>query len=105
MDETKNELNLKAGLAAWAEKNTIRPIDFAGKMGYTPAYAWSLMRGEAAVTVACLGQFVIRYGTQAADELLTLAGMPAGEAPQVSGEQEFRAELRSSETNTTSNPA
>jgi hypothetical protein len=93
MEEKKKELDLKAGLAGWAEKNNIRPIDFAGKMGYTPAYAWSLMRGEAAVTVACLGQFIIRYGAQAADELLTLAGLTDqmevtfdGSIPVVGGE-------------------
>jgi hypothetical protein len=73
MPETKN---LKAGLMAWAANNGSRPVDFAQRMGYTPAYAWSLLRGVAPVTVACLGQFVLVYGTQAAEELLALAGAP-----------------------------
>ena len=75
-EETKANINLKAGLAAWAKKYDVRPTDFAQKMGYTGAYGWSLLRGEATVTVTCLGQFVLSYGSQAADELLSLAGVP-----------------------------
>lgn len=78
MDEPETTIpkSLKAGLTAWAGKHDVRPIDFAKRMGYTGAYGWSLLRGEAAVTVACLGQFVLVYGASAADELLQLAGYP-----------------------------
>jgi len=70
-------IDLKRGLSAWAIKNGVRPTDFSRRMEYTPAYGWSLLRGQAAVTVEALGRFVMAYGGQAADELLTLAGLPA----------------------------
>ena len=72
----KNESNLKTGLAQWAKQNSVRPVDFARAMGYTPAYGWSLLRGKANATVDVLGRFVSTYGTQAAGEVLALAGLP-----------------------------
>ena len=72
----KTESNLKTGLAQWAKQNSVRPVDFARAMGYTPAYGWSLLRGKANATVDVLGRFVRTYGTQAAGEVLALAGLP-----------------------------
>jgi hypothetical protein len=79
----KNEPNLKEGIAKWAEKNNVRPVDFARAMGYSAAYGWSLLRGEAAMTTESLGRFVLAYGPDAAQDLLSLANTPASpEGPQ-----------------------
>ena len=68
-------LDLKGGLCLWAQKNHVRPRDFARAMGYTPAYAWSLLRGQAPVTIPAIGLFLLTYGAKEARELLLLAGM------------------------------
>ena len=82
MEETSNNITkylspiaqsgLKRALSVWAMKNKIRPRDFARKMGYTPAYGWSLLRGTAPVTIPTIGLFLLRYGINAAGELLEL---------------------------------
>lgn len=68
-------LNLKGGLRTWAKNNNIRPSDFARAMGYTPAYAWSLLRGNASVTIPAIGLFLLTYVAKEAKELLALAGI------------------------------
>ena len=68
-----SNINLKSALCQWSQHRRVRPIDFAQTMGYSPAYAWSLLRGDAAVTVSCLGQFLLSYGTEATSELLAIA--------------------------------
>jgi hypothetical protein len=82
MEETSNNITkylsptaqsgLKSALSVWAMKNKIRPRDFARRMGYTPAYGWSLLRGTAPVTIPTIGLFLLRYGINAAGELLEL---------------------------------
>ncbi|PKN93962.1 MAG: hypothetical protein CVU44_06050 [Chloroflexi bacterium HGW-Chloroflexi-6] len=67
------EINLKTAMAQWVEQQGVRPVDFARKMGYSSAYAWSLLRGQANVTTETLGRFVMAYGSQAAGEVLALA--------------------------------
>jgi hypothetical protein len=81
------EIDLKHGLSAWARRHAIRPVDFARRMEYTPAYGWSLLRGQAAVTVEALGRFVLAYGGEAANELLTLAGLPPVSVETPKGEK------------------
>jgi len=75
------EQNLKTALSAWAELNKVRPSAFARAMGYTPAYGWSLLRGQAEVTTEMFGRFVLAYGTEAAEEVLKLAGLQAETLP------------------------
>ena len=78
------ELDLKRGLAAWAEQNKIRPSEFARAMGYkSQSYAWSLMRGQAIVTAEMLGRVVLAYGGSAADEIVSLAREAAQEAREL----------------------
>jgi hypothetical protein len=67
--------DLKQGLSTWASLNQIRPSDFARAMGYTPAYAWNLLRGSAPVTLPTVGLFLLRYGIKATSEFLELSGM------------------------------
>jgi hypothetical protein len=66
-------LDLKHGLRAWARNKNVRPSEFARAMGYTPAYAWSLLRGTASVTIPALGLFLLTYGAKEASELLSLS--------------------------------
>lgn len=73
---TETNLNLKAGLAQWAQKNNIRPSAFARAMGYNPAYGWAILRGNAPFTIESVGRFVMAYGLEATREMLTLAGLP-----------------------------
>ena len=67
------QLDLKHGLRTWATNNNVRPSEFARAMGYTPAYAWSLLRGSASVTIPALGLFLLTYGAKEASELLALS--------------------------------
>jgi hypothetical protein len=69
--------NLKTALAVWAQKHGIRPVDFARATGYTPSYGWSLLRGQAEMTPEALGRIILAYGTEAAGELVNLAGLTA----------------------------
>ena len=69
------DINLKTAMAQWVEQQGIRPVDFARKMGYSSAYGWSLLRGQAEVTTETLGRFLVAYGSQAAGEVLAVAGM------------------------------
>ena len=66
-------LDLKHGLRAWARNKNVRPSEFARAMGYTQAYAWSLLRGSASVTIPALGLFLLTYGATEASELLALS--------------------------------
>jgi hypothetical protein len=68
------KLDLKGSLKKWGEKKGIRPTDFAKDMGYTSAYGWSVLRGEAEFKVEALGRFVLAYGAEATSELLKEAG-------------------------------
>jgi hypothetical protein len=68
------KLDLKGSLKKWGEKKGIRPTDFAKDMGYTSAYGWAILRGEAEFKVEALGRFVLAYGADATRELLTEAG-------------------------------
>lgn len=73
------DINLKTAMAQWVEQQGIRPVDFARRMGYSSAYGWSLLRGQAEVTSETLGRFLVAYGSQAAGEVLALAGVVSTE--------------------------
>lgn len=75
-DELKSKLS--KGLTRWAAKNEVRPVDFAEKMGYEYATAWSLLRGNQPFTPEALGRFVLAYGTDEASALLKLCKLPNG---------------------------
>lgn len=81
------EPNLKTALTAWAEQNNVRPSAFARALGYTPSYGWSLLRGQADVTPEMFGRFVLAYGTEAAEEVLKLAGLKTSTLPRPQGAQ------------------
>lgn len=66
-------MDLKTGLSNWAVEAQIRPVDFAKKMGYSPAYAWSLLRGKAPVTEIMLGRLALKYGMEAVKTVMELA--------------------------------
>jgi plasmid maintenance system antidote protein VapI len=68
---------MKQGLQKWADRNFIRPADFARKMGYSYNHAYQLLRGEENVTADMLGRIVITYGPDAAAEILKLANEQA----------------------------
>lgn len=81
------EPTLKTALNAWAEQNHVRPSAFARALGYTPAYGWSLLRGQAEVTPEMFGRFVLAYGTDAAAEVIKLAGLQTTDLPRPAGAQ------------------
>lgn len=68
-------IKLKRGLTRWARKHGITPVAFAGKVNYAYATAWVLIRGKRPFTQEAFGRFAIAYGTDAAAELLALAGL------------------------------
>ena len=84
-------LDLKHGLRAWARNKNVRPSEFARAMGYTPAYAWSLLRGSASVTIPALGLFLLTYGAKEASELLALS--------RNSRDEEYQEHTHSSSSN------
>jgi len=67
---------LKAGLQAWTEEHEISINAFRQAMGYTYAYSWDLLHGEAIFSVGAFGRFVLAYGMEAGQELMQLAGYP-----------------------------
>jgi len=77
---------LKQGLIQWSRKHGVTPAVFAGKMNYAYATAWDLLRGKRYFTQEAFGRFAIAYGTDAAAELLKLAGVPGN------SEEEGKAE-------------
>ncbi len=80
--EEKIELTaspLKQGLIAWAKENGVKTKDFAFEMGYSPNYAWKILRGNKQnFTVEAFGHFVFAYGSNNAQEVLRLAGFENG---------------------------
>lgn len=76
MQTEKTNINLKPGLIQWSRKHGVTPAVFAGKMNYAYATAWDLLRGKRHFTQEAFGRFAIAYGTDAAAELLKLAGVP-----------------------------
>lgn len=65
---------LKERLRNWADRNGIRPADFAKKMGYSYNHAFQLLRGNADVTPEMIGRLVLAYGPQAAAEITQTPG-------------------------------
>lgn len=64
-----DEKRLKERLQEWAERNGIRPADFAREMGYSYNHAYQLLRGNAEVTTDMLGRMVLAYGADAVREI------------------------------------
>jgi hypothetical protein len=81
------EPNLKTALTTWAEQNNVRPSAFARAMGYTPSYGWSLLRGQADMTPEAFGRFVLAYGTDAAEQVMQMAGLRTENLPCSNGTQ------------------
>ena len=75
---TDFEMKLKIGLVLWVAKNGMTPGQFSKKMGYAYAHAWDLLRGKRPFTQEAFGRFSIRFGTEAAAEILELAKLPNG---------------------------
>ena len=59
----------KERLIAWAERNGVRPADFARNTGYSYGHAHQLLRGDAAVTNETLGRILTTYGSEVAAEI------------------------------------
>ena len=82
--QAKDEIKtLKDGLIVWVEKHNIRITDFAFEMEYTYKHAWSILRGGSPFTSEAFGRFVLAYGTDAACELLALAGVENNQIKQL----------------------
>ena len=60
---------------------------FARAMGYTPSYGWSLLRGQADMTPEAFGRFVLAYGTDAAEQVMQMAGLRTENLPCSNGTQ------------------
>lgn len=69
--------DLTPALRAWVKKNKISINDFAAEMGYSYAYAWTVLRGKGKFTAESFGRFVFAYGLQSGQEIMALAGYPS----------------------------
>lgn len=53
----------KQALQIWAKQRNLTPTQFAKDTKYSYAYAWSILSGEADITLETLGRIVVAYGS------------------------------------------
>ncbi len=61
---------LTEGMRGWAERQGIKPADFARKTGYSYQHAYQLLRGNAEVMDETLGRVARCYGLEAVEAIL-----------------------------------
>jgi hypothetical protein len=64
------EGTLTDGLRKWAEKNGIRPADFAKVTGFSYQHAHNVLRGMTEATDETLGRVARCYGADAVAEII-----------------------------------
>lgn len=64
------ERSLTEGLRSWAERNGVRPAEFARKTGYSYMHAYQLLHGNAQAADETLGRVARTYGAGAVAEIV-----------------------------------
>jgi hypothetical protein len=81
------EKNLSQGLREYCEKHGVGAPALAAQLNYGYQHAWRLLAGLSPVTAETFGRFVLAYGFDAAQELLSLAGVATDTLPHADDAQ------------------
>lgn len=71
-DDTPS-VDLTPAFRIWAKRKNIRPIDLADAMGWSPSYAWEVLRGKHLFSLEAHGRFILVYGLGALEEIYRIA--------------------------------